>query len=147
VQTKNSEDTGNVASILLDGARAIIDGTDTQDATYNDQAVDDLILKLETGEEAKTKDASGFTFAPVFDNKKGKLRALDTETAAPAEDPDFWANVVKRAREERIQREMEEHGRGKRKRVRDKTLHLIAWRLISCDFAGEAEPDCRCFGK
>jgi len=126
VQTKDSEDIGNVASILLDGARAIIDGTDTQDATYNDQAVDDLIAKLETGEEAKTKDASGFTFAPVFDNQKGKLRALDTEIEAPAEDPDFWANVVKRANEERIQKEIEEHGRGKRKRVCEGTLHLLA---------------------
>jgi hypothetical protein len=122
VQTKDSEDTGNIASILLDGARAILDGTDTQDVTYNDQAVDDLISKLETGEEEKAKDASGFTFAPVFDNKKGKLRALDTETAAPVEDPDFWANVVKRANEERIQRQMEEHGRGKRKRVSDSRL-------------------------
>lgn len=116
VQAKDSDSSDNIANILLDGARAILDGTDTDDKTYDDQAVEDLIVKLETGQEEKSKDDSGFTFAPVFDNKKGRLQALDTNDTAPPEDPDFWANVVKRANQERIKKEAEEHGRGKRKR-------------------------------
>ena len=118
VQTKSTDQSNNMSSVLLDGARAIVDDKAYEDIFYDNQAIDDLIVNLETGEEEKQEDNSGFSFAPVFDNKKGKLQALDDGTSTPDandQDPDFWSNVVKRTNEERMLKEMETHGRGKRR--------------------------------
>lgn len=106
----------------MDGAKAILesrDDDDSNDIKYDDKELTELIDKLESGEEEKqTGVGGGFSFAPVYDNRKGKLVDLQADDATIDADADYWADIMRRVEEEAVRAEMTQMAAGRRRRNR-----------------------------
>ncbi|CAE6385985.1 unnamed protein product [Rhizoctonia solani] len=112
----------DIQGILMFGAKALFEnpGESASDIKYTEKDVEDLIIRAETEkiEEKQNGEGSGmkFDFAQVW-NRQGSNTEVGQDTQEVAADDDFWADVIKRAAEEKEKKRAQVlMGRGARKR-------------------------------
>lgn len=111
IQDMAKEEETDVESLILFGAKALFADEETVPKAYTSEEVDGMIEQAEKAEETVEVEAGGFKFgyAEVYDGGKE-----GDETAANVDvDEDFWDAIVKRAAQEKAERE--EAGRGARR--------------------------------
>lgn len=120
------EEETDVESLILFGAKALFADEETVPKAYTSEEVDGMIEQAEKAEETAEVEAGGFKFgyAEVYDGGKE-----GDETAANVDvDEDFWDAIVKRAAQEKAERE--EAGRGAR-RAKVRSPHQLHDKSLS----------------
>ncbi|CAE6425416.1 unnamed protein product [Rhizoctonia solani] len=124
VQKLGDEDeVEDIQGILMFGAKALFEnpGESASDIKYTEKDVEELIIRAETEkiEEKQSGEAGGmkFDFAQVW-NRQGNDTEVGQDSQEVGADDDFWAEVIKRAEEEKQKKRAQVlMGRGARKRA------------------------------
>ncbi|KAF8497997.1 hypothetical protein JB92DRAFT_2985471 [Gautieria morchelliformis] len=109
----------DVQSILTFGAKAVFEGTETNDINYSEGDIDNLIARTEKeGDDVPEATNSSFGFAKLWVVEKDSMEEVVEDVPADAQDDGFWGNVLARAAAEKGKAKAAEvTGRGAKRRA------------------------------
>lgn len=113
------EEDVDVDTMLLHGARALLEENNQNDIVYTAENVEELIDRVEadaesqvvTEGEPQAKEAMAFDFAKVWEVGKGAAELVEQEGEAEEESHEFWANVTRNAEAARKKQEADRNSR------------------------------------